>query len=82
MKHVCYSNVVSYDEDKYEYPKQGHTPICYVLLFKPVSHDGNSGTITTREDNMYDLASPGTHLPTQPPTNVILTDIDEENMSS
>ena len=33
-----------------------------------------------RKENINDLASPGTQLLTQPPVNIILTDIEEDNM--
>ena len=82
MEHVCYSNKVSDDKDKYEDPKQGHTPKGHAPLFKPVSRDGNLQTTTAREENVHDLALPGTQLLTQSTDNVILTDIEEENMSS
>ena len=81
-EHVCYSNVVSDDEEKDEDPKQRHTPRGHIPLFKPVSRDGNLCTTTVREENVHDLASPGTQLSTQPPANVILTIIEEENLSS
>ena len=62
--------------------KKGHTTIGHTPLFKPVSHNGNLPTTSTREDNGHELASPGTQLPTQPPANVILTKIEEENLFS
>ena len=82
MEHICYSNVVSDDEDDEEIPKSRHTPRFHVPLFTPVSRDGNLGTTTACEYNVHDLASPGTQLPTKPPANVILTDIEEDNQSS
>ena len=51
-------------------------------FFKPVSHDGTVQNTTVREDNVHKLASPGTHILMQSPSNVILTDIEEENLSS
>ena len=33
-----------------------------------------------RKEDINDLASPGTQLLTQPPVNIILTDIEEDNM--
>ena len=74
--------MVSDDEDEENIPKSRHTSRDPVPLFKPVFRDGNLRTTTTREENVHDLVSPGTQLPTQPPSNVILTDIEEENLSS
>ena len=82
MEHVCYSNKVSDNKDKYEDIKQVHTTKGHAPLFKPVSRYGNLRTTTAREENVHDLASPGTQLPTQPPANVILTGIKKDNMSS
>ena len=79
IEHVCYSNAVSDDEGN---PKQVHTPKGTAPLFKPVSFDGNLRTINPREENVHDLAPPGTQIPTQPPDNFILTNIEEDNMSS
>ena len=73
---------MSDDEDEVEDPKQGHTPRGHVPLFKTVSCGGNLSTTTEREENVHDLVSPGTQLLTKSPANVILTDIEEENMSS
>ena len=73
---------MSDNEDGDEEQKKGHTTIGHTPLFKPVSHNGNLPTTSTREDNGHELASPGTQLPTQPPANVILTNIEEENISS
>ena len=74
---------MAYDKDKDEgNSKQVHTPKFLAPLFKPVSLDGNLQSTNVREDNVHDLASPGTQLPTQPPSNVIITDIEEDNMSS
>ena len=73
--------MVSDDEDEVEYPKQGHTPRGHVPLFKPFSCNSKLST-TAREENVNELVSQGTQLPTQPPANVILTDIEEENVSS
>ena len=80
-EHVYCSNLVSDDEDEDEYTKQGHTPRYHIPLSKPVSRNGNLTTTKDREENVHDIVSPGTHLLTQPPTNVIPTDIEEENMS-
>ena len=82
MEHFWYSNLVSDDEDKVGDPKQGHTPRVHVHFFKPVSCGGKLSTTTVREDNVHDLASPGTKLLTQTPANAILTDIEEEIFSS
>ena len=51
-------------------------------FFKPISHDGNLQTTNAREENIHNLVSPGTHLLTQSPVNYILTNIEEEGMSS
>ena len=73
---------MSDNEDKDEDPKQGHTPKSHTPLFKPVSRNGNLQTTTIMEYTVHDLASPRTHIPTHPPANVILTYIEEENLSS
>ena len=51
-------------------------------MFKPISCDGNLQTTNAREEHIHDLASTGTQLQNQAPANVILTDIEEENLSS
>ena len=73
---------MSYDEDENEDPKQLHTPKGHAPLFKPVSRNGNLQNTTVMEDNVHDLASPITQLPTHLPANAILTNIEKENLSS
>ena len=73
---------MSNNEDEDEDPKQVHTPRGHIPLFKPVSRYDNVCTTTVREDNVHNLTSPGTQLPTQPPANVIITNIEEELFSS
>ena len=83
IEHVCYANIVSYDEDKDEVnPKKYYTPKGPTPLFKPVSFYGNLRTTNVREENVRDLASPGTKLPTQPPAYFVLANIEEDNLSS
>ena len=53
-----------------------------VTLYKAISCDGKLRTTNAREDNIHDLTSPGTRLLTQPPVNVIITDIDGEDLST
>ena len=62
--------------------KKGHITRGNVTLFKIVSCDGNLCITTAREEIVHDLASPGTQIMTQPPANVILTNIEEANLSS
>ena len=59
-----------------------YTPKFSAPFFKTVSRNDNLQTTNVREDNVHDLASPVNQLLTQPPANVILTDIEEESMSS
>ena len=65
MEYVLYSNVESDYEDDDEYPKQRHNPRGHKPLLKPASRDGNLHNFTAREDNVHDLASPGTRILTQ-----------------
>ena len=81
MEHFCYSNMVSDNEDDSDDTKQRCTPRGRITLFKTVSCHGKLLKTTAIEENIHDLASPGTQLLTQPPYNAILTDIEEENLS-
>ena len=80
MEQIFYSNMVSDDEDDEEITKSRHTTKGHIALFKPFSCNGNLITTTAREENVHDLTSPGTQLPTQPPVNAILTEIKEEKI--
>ena len=83
IEHVWYKNSVSDDEDEDEgNPKQVHNSKVPVPLFRPVSRKGNLQTTNAREENDHELVSPETQLPTQPPANVIINEIEEGNMSS
>ena len=63
-------------------PKSRHTSIGHLPLLKLFSHDGKLHTTIEREENVHGLAPLGTHTPTQPPSNIVLTDTNEENLSS
>ena len=60
--------------------KKKHTPKGPAPFFKPISQNGNLWTTNAREENINNLASQRTQLPTQAHVNIIITDIEEENL--
>ena len=85
IEHIWYLNAVSDDEDKdkdKDKPKQVYNSKGPASFFKSVSRNSNLQITNVREDNVHDLASPGTQLPIQPLVNFILTYIEEEILSS
>ena len=61
--------------------KQKHSSKDPPPLFKLVSRDDNLRTTNVREEDIHDISSPVTRLPTKLPVNAILTNIEEDNMS-
>ena len=72
IEHFYCTGIVSGEKEE-EYKQQQHASKGSAPLFTQISLDGNLCTTVAREENIHDLASPGTDLSKNSPKNIIPT---------